>query len=302
MKLNYFELHVGDFERATAHLSAVEDGIYSRMIRWYMASEAPLPADIKAIQRRVRARTSGEKTAVQTILQEFFELRADGYHQQRCDEEVARYQDKQSKAKRSANARWNRPDSTCSDDADAMRTHGASTCAGDANGMHRARVPKHQTPDTKQSSAVVGRQQAAVHVGPDGPALAGFAEQAAKAMESAGLVDVSASHPKLRALVSAGLTVSELAEAARAAAAGGKGFPWALARAEGQRRDAAQVGALPDAAPAVDPDSRVAIEADGERFGLGCWQQLDAQGNTVPWAAYADRVKGERASRQRGSA
>lgn len=296
--MNYFEHHIGDYDRATAHLSAVEDGIYSRMIRWYMASEAPLPVDIKAIQRRVRARTSGERAAVQTILDEFFKLHADGYHQQRCDEEVARYRDKQSKAKRSANARWNRPDSTCSDDANAMRTHDESMCTGDANGMHRARVPKHQTPDTKQSSAVVGHQQTAVHVGPDGPARADVAEQAAKAMESAGLVDVSASHPKLRALVLAGLTVAELTEAARAAAAGGKGFPWALARAEGQRRDAAQVGALPDAAPAVDPDSRGAIEADGERFGLGRWQQVDAQGNVVPWTAYAERVRGERASRQ----
>ena len=73
------------------------------------------------------------------------------------------------------------------------------------------------------------------------------------------------------ALVSAGLTVAELADAARAAAAGGRGFLWALAKAEGQRRDAARVGVLPDAAPAVDPDSRVAIEADGERFGLGWW-------------------------------
>lgn len=296
--MNYYEHHIGDYDRATAHLSAVEDGIYSRMIRWYMASEAPLPADIKAIQRRVRARTSGERAAVQTILDEFFKLHADGYHQQRCDEEVARYRDKQSKAKRSANARWNRPDSTCSDDANAMRTHGASMCTVDANGMHRARVPKHQTPDTKQSSAVVGHQQAAVHVGPDVPAHADLAEQAAKAMESAGLANVSASNPKLRALVSAGLTVAELAEAARAAAAGGKGFPWALAKAEGQRRDAAQVGALLNAAPAVDPDSRVAIEADGERFGLGRWEQLDPQGNTVPWATYAERVKGERASRR----
>lgn len=300
--MNYFELHIGDYERDTAHLNPMEDGTYCRLIRWYMSSEKPLPVDIKFIQRKVRARTSSEKAAVQTILDEFFELQADGYHQHRCDEEVARYKDKQSKARRSANVRWARPDSTCSDDADGMRTHGASMCAGDAVGMHRARVPKHHPPDSKQSSAVVGHQQAAVHVGPDGPALAGFAEQAAKAMESAGLAGVSASHPKLQALVSAGLTVAELAEAARVAAAGGKGLPWALARAEGQRRDAAQVGALPDAGPAVDPDSRVAIEADGERFGLGRWQQLDAQGNTVPWAAYADRVKRERASRQGVSA
>lgn len=121
--LNYYEHHIGDYDQATAHLSAVEDGIYSRMIRWYMASESPLPADIKAIIRRVRAHTADERAAVQTVLGEFFELRADGYHQQRCDDEVDRYKDKQGKAKRSANARWKKPDRTCSDDANAMRTH-----------------------------------------------------------------------------------------------------------------------------------------------------------------------------------
>lgn len=123
---------------------------------------------------------------------------------------------------------------------------------------------------------------------------------AAQAMAAAGLSDVSATHPKLVVLVEAGITPAELADAAAAAVRGGRGFPWALARAEGQRRDAAKVGALPAAASAVDPDSRAAIEADGVAFGLGEWSCTDALGNSTPWAGYAARVKAVRAQRAAG--
>jgi len=150
--MNYFEHHIGDYDQATAHLTACEDGIYSRLIRWYMASEAPLPGDLKLIQRRVRAHSKDERAAVQTVLDEFFELRDDGYHQHRCDEEIARYQDKQAKAKRSAEARWSAVRTQSEGNANAshddMRTH----TERNADGMHRAPVPRHQTPDTTLAS------------------------------------------------------------------------------------------------------------------------------------------------------
>jgi len=89
--VNYFEHHIGDYDQATAHLTACEDGIYCRLIRWYMASEAPLPPDIAAIQRRVRAHSKDEKAAVESVLSEFFDLQDDGYRQHRCDEELAKF-------------------------------------------------------------------------------------------------------------------------------------------------------------------------------------------------------------------
>jgi uncharacterized protein YdaU (DUF1376 family) len=111
--MNYYEHHLGDYAEATAHLSFVEDAAYSRCIRKYYATEAPLPTDPKAVQRLIGARSKEEREAVETVLQEFFALDSDGWHNRRCDEEIARYKDKQSKAKRSADARWNpqRPDS-----------------------------------------------------------------------------------------------------------------------------------------------------------------------------------------------
>ena len=79
--MNYYEHHIGDYAEATAHLSFVEDAAYSRMIRKYYATEKPLPADIKAVQRLVGARTKEEREAVDTVLHEFFELQDDGWHQ-----------------------------------------------------------------------------------------------------------------------------------------------------------------------------------------------------------------------------
>ena len=87
--MNFYKHHIGDYAQATAHLSFVEDAAYSRMIRKYYAEEKPLPADVKAVQRLVAARTREERQAVADVLEEFFELRDDGWHNKRCDAELA---------------------------------------------------------------------------------------------------------------------------------------------------------------------------------------------------------------------
>lgn len=91
--MNYYEHHIGDYAEATAHLTFVEDAAYSRMIRKYYATEQPLPADVQAVQRLMCARTKAEKAAIVTVLEEFFVLEADGWHNPRCDAEIARYRE-----------------------------------------------------------------------------------------------------------------------------------------------------------------------------------------------------------------
>lgn len=89
--MNYFEHHIGDYDEATSHLTACEDGIYSRMLRKYYATEQPLIADVTKLQRLLRAKTREEKDAVVNMLEEFFHLETDGWHQLRCDEDIAEY-------------------------------------------------------------------------------------------------------------------------------------------------------------------------------------------------------------------
>ena len=150
--MNYYEHHIGDYDEATAHLTACEDGIYSRLIRKYMATERPLPTDIKVLQRLVRARTRDEKSAVQTVLDEFFELRDDGWHQHRCDETIERYLDKQGKARASAEARWGSKRSQSDgnanaseeDHANAMRTHNYENAESQEKSVTEASTEKNK--------------------------------------------------------------------------------------------------------------------------------------------------------------
>lgn len=90
--MNYFELHIGDYAEATQHLSILEDGVYTRLLRKYYASEKPLPLEIEKVQRLIVAKSKEEKAAVEAVLLEFFVLSDDGWHQDRCDDEIARYQ------------------------------------------------------------------------------------------------------------------------------------------------------------------------------------------------------------------
>lgn len=58
--------------------------------------------------------------------------------------------------------------------------------------------------------------------------------------------DCNPQHPKLLALLDAGLTEDEIVAAGMDAVAKGKGFAYALATAEGRRREAAKVTPLPN--------------------------------------------------------
>ena len=139
--MNYYEHHLGDYAQATAHLTFLEDAAYSRLIRRYYAQERALPADLAAVARLVCARTDEERQAVEPVLAEFFELREDGWHNKRCDEEIERYRQKQDKARRSATARWEKTEQQCERNAIAMRTHSEGNA-------HHTPVTSHHTPGT----------------------------------------------------------------------------------------------------------------------------------------------------------
>jgi len=104
--VNYYEHHLGDYAKDASHLSLVEDGAYRRLLDAYYIREQPLPGDLKLCCKLARANTKPERDAVKYVLGEFFDLRDDGYHQNRADAEIARFQAKSEKAKRSAEARW----------------------------------------------------------------------------------------------------------------------------------------------------------------------------------------------------
>lgn len=306
--MNYYNRHIGDYAAATRHLSILEHGAYTILLDVYYTTEQPLPVDVKQAARKAGARSKEDVAAVEGVLGEFFVLAADGWRHARCDAEIAAYQSK-AETNKVNGKRGGRPKRETENNPDGFQkiTQTVSTTSNSRN--HVVTLTNNQEPITNKQGASVKLEEG----GPVGPTHAVFenpgsdsgpGSEAAAAMVAAGLADVSATHPRLLALLAAGLTVAELQAAAVYAAGKGVGFAYALSRAEGQRRDAAALAALPDA-PAVagvDPDSRVAVEADGVRFGLGKWEQTDSTGRTVPWSEYLGKVRKARESNAVGAA
>lgn len=156
--MNYYERHIGDYLKDTAHLSLLEHGVYTRLMDVYYTKETGIP--VIDVARLVGARSKDEKQALDAVLKEFFVSDADAYRQARCDREIARYKEKQEKAQRSANARWKPQLQHDERSADAMRTHTEripnavqAQCQGNAL---QSPVTSNQTPVTKMERTARG--------------------------------------------------------------------------------------------------------------------------------------------------
>jgi uncharacterized protein YdaU (DUF1376 family) len=91
--MNYYPHHIGDFNNATRHLTRIERSLYRDMIELYYDTEQPLTLDIKALCRKLLARTEEETTAVEQVLSEFFIKTDSGWFHQRCEEIIQEYRD-----------------------------------------------------------------------------------------------------------------------------------------------------------------------------------------------------------------
>lgn len=89
--MNWYERHIGDYLKDTAHLSLLEHGVYTRLLDVYYTREGPIPDD--QVARLIGARSRDEREALATVLQEYFELIDGCWTQARCDREIARYND-----------------------------------------------------------------------------------------------------------------------------------------------------------------------------------------------------------------
>jgi len=87
--VNFYQRHIGDYLKATSHLSLLEHGIYTRLLDVYYTREGAIPAEQSA--RLVGARSKEEKAALDSVLAEFFTSTPEGWRQKRCDEEIAMY-------------------------------------------------------------------------------------------------------------------------------------------------------------------------------------------------------------------
>ena len=89
--MHYYQFNIADFNNSTRHLTRVERSLYRDMIDLYYDKESPLPESLDKLCRIVIASSEEEKQAVNCILDEFFTLKADGYHNDRCNRDIEKY-------------------------------------------------------------------------------------------------------------------------------------------------------------------------------------------------------------------
>ena len=234
--MNYYEHHLGDFMRDTAHLTMVEECAYRRLLDAYYIRERALPGDVRECAKLARASNKPERDAVAYVLREFFELREDGHHQGRADKEIARFQEKREKARSSINQRWER------ERAKAGKNNERNTNVSNAgyerttDDIHRAPVPRHQTPDTRHQTPEDTQSLSATAPARVSPAVA-----VCIALREAGVAAVNAQHPTLLALLEAGAEPAEFVSAAELAMGRTDPFAYLLGVVKGRRADAARV-------------------------------------------------------------
>lgn len=90
-ELKYYAHHIGDFDRATRHLSRIERSVYRDLIDLYYDTEQQLSLEVSVLCRRIIARTNEEATAVEQVLNEFFTQTPTGWYHDRCEEEIEAY-------------------------------------------------------------------------------------------------------------------------------------------------------------------------------------------------------------------
>lgn len=91
VRLNFYEHHISDYQRKTAHLSLAEHGAYLLMLQAFYSTERPLPADRKVLFKLLRAYSATERRAVNSIVEQFWIDGPDGLTNPRADEVLAKY-------------------------------------------------------------------------------------------------------------------------------------------------------------------------------------------------------------------
>lgn len=90
--MHYYKFNIADWHLATSHLTLEEEAVYFRLINYYYDTEQPIPKETQSVSRRLRL--GKHSSLVDVLLKEFFVLKDDGWHHDRCNQEIAQYHQK----------------------------------------------------------------------------------------------------------------------------------------------------------------------------------------------------------------
>lgn len=95
--MHYYQFNISVWALHTSHLTLEEECVYRRLLDYYYDTELPIPKETKLVIRRLRLLSY--EHIVESILNEFFHLESDGWHNNRADIEIADYKNKAEKAR-----------------------------------------------------------------------------------------------------------------------------------------------------------------------------------------------------------
>lgn len=121
--MTWFRFDADAYDADTMHLSAAEDGVYSRLLRHYYRYRQPLPDNDRALAAIARV-TLDEWGAVASVIRGFFRSRGGKLHQKHADTELDRedglMKKRSENAKKAAEIRHRKHDITCDEQTTGM--------------------------------------------------------------------------------------------------------------------------------------------------------------------------------------
>jgi uncharacterized protein YdaU (DUF1376 family) len=107
--MDWYRWYPALFEADTMHLTPAQDGIYRRLIDWYMSKRRPLPDNDQALAAIARIGLQ-EWREVAPVIRAFFKPKGGVLYQKRCDKELNEQDEASRKhseiSKKGAEARW----------------------------------------------------------------------------------------------------------------------------------------------------------------------------------------------------
>jgi uncharacterized protein YdaU (DUF1376 family) len=151
--MKHYPHHIGDFDKATRHLTRLERSVYRDLIDLYYDTEQRLMLDQAALCRRIIARSNEESTAVEQVLSEFFTETTTGWYHDRCEAEIEAYRNNNSQkaqaGKASAEAKRLRKLQALNETQTAVQ-HPLESVGTESNGTPTNHQPSTNQPSTKE--------------------------------------------------------------------------------------------------------------------------------------------------------
>jgi len=237
--MNYYERHLGDYAKDTAHLSMVEHGAYTLIMDRYYSTEQGIPDDQK--YRVARAKLKEEKEAVDVVLSEFFQLEKGVWIKGRIEQEITKAQSK-IKAAQENGKRGGRPKSNPTETKIKPSGFSVGSENKTQSKAHHTPYTIHHTPDTNHQTEVIkGSNTHTATFSEHGISARLTSGHVCKRLTQLGISHCNPGHPDLAALLVAGATLAEFEGAAEIAIRKGSGFAYVLGTVKGQREQAAKL-------------------------------------------------------------